>query len=288
VVYQAQVQSKLFTYGELSLAYAEWGTGPHFLLAFHGFGRSHADFIRFTRPYSSVFRVFAFDIFFHGESGTGKRIPDKSPLEKNELRNLILEFLHQKGIDRTYLMGYSLGGRICMVIAEVLSERVSGMYLFAPDGLIVNRWYGLLSHYALGRSLFRFFKSHNGFFFSLLNGLHQSRVISSRVKEFVASQIETPEMQETVYNVWTFLRKIEPEFDVLGRNLKGEKITVDLFFGLYDKIIPEKNAKKFKKAYPPVKIHVLRSGHILLTAANGELIRKEGLLQLPGNKKATE
>lgn len=288
MVYRAQVQSKLFTSGEFSLAYGEWGSGPHHLLAFHGFGRTHADFIRFTRPFNSAFTIKAFDIFFHGESHIGDRSPDQAPLKKDELRRLMEDFFVKNEIQKAYLMGYSLGGRICMSLAEVLPHRVAGMYLFAPDGLVVNRWYALLSNYTVGRWMFRFFRSHNSFFYSLLSALNRSKIISNRVRDFVASQIETEEMQEKVYNVWTFLRKIEPDFKALGEGLKRENTSVDLFFGVYDKIIPVANASKFKKAYPPLRIHTLRSGHVLLTAANGEWIAKEGLLQLPANKKATD
>lgn len=283
--YKAQVRHKLFTHGELNLRYAIWGEGRIPLLAFHGFGRSHSDFIRFTRPFGHIFTVYAFDIFFHGKSHIGKRSADGNPLSKNELKELIEAFLIEINREKICLMGYSLGGRICMTIAEVLPHRIEAMYLFAPDGLILNRWYALLSHYALGRSLFRYFKKHNAFFYRILNGLHSAKIISTRVKQFVTSQIATRELQEKVYQVWTFLRKIEPDFKKLGPSLRENETSVDLFFGLYDKIIPEKNAKRFKKVFPDLRIYTLRSGHILLTGANGELIARERMIQLPEKGK---
>ena len=279
--YKATVQEKLFTHGEIRLNYAVWGDGNQPLLAFHGFGRTHADFIRFTRPFHQTFKVYAFDIFFHGESDMSGRSPDGEPLSKGELKELFEAFLIHENLSSASLMGYSLGGRICMCIAEVMPKRIDALYLFAPDGLIVNRWYALLSHYALGRLAFRIFIKHNAPFYWIINGLYRAKAISEKLRVFVISQIKTREMQQQVYSVWTFLRKIEPDFNRLGNGMRDNEITADIFFGLYDKIIPEKNVRKFRKANPDIKVHSLKSGHIVMTAVNAALIDKEGLMQLP-------
>ena len=279
--YKPTVQEKLFTHGELRLNYAVWGDGNQPLLAFHGFGRTHADFARFTRPFHDTFRVYSFDIFFHGKSDIGSRSPDGAPLSKIELKELFEAFLAHENLSSASLMGYSLGGRICMCIAEVIPKQIDALYLFAPDGLVVNRWYALLSHYSLGRVAFRTFIKYNAPFYWILNSLYKTKAISEKLRGFVISQIKTPEMQRQVYSVWTFLRKIEPDFDQLGKAMRENEITADIFFGLYDKIIPEKNVRKFRKAYPEIKVNSLRSGHILMTGANAVLIEKEGLMRLP-------
>jgi pimeloyl-ACP methyl ester carboxylesterase len=281
VEYKPRVQEKLFTHGEIRLNYAVWGDGNQPLLAFHGFGRTHADFIRFTRPFQQTFKVYAFDIFFHGESDISGRSPDGEPLSKGELKELFEAFLIHENLSSASLMGYSLGGRICMCIAEVMPKRIDALYLFAPDGLIVNRWYALLSHYALGRLAFRIFIKHNAPFYWIINGLYRAKAISEKLRVFVISQIKTREMQQQVYSVWTFLRKIEPDFNRLGHGMRENDITADVFFGLYDKIIPEKNVRKFRKANSDIKIYSLKSGHIVMTGANAALIDREELMQLP-------
>ena len=251
------------------------------VFTFHGFGRMKEDYIRFTRPFEKDFTFYSMDIFFHGKSSIGSRQPVKEPISKKELADFFLAFAKENGIKTFALMGYSLGGRISLCLAESLPERVSAVYLFAPDGLIVNRWYALLSHYSVGRAFFRFFKNNNSFFYSVLKILHGSGIISDRVREFVVSQIDSPEKQEQVYHVWCFLRKIEPDFKILGKALEKNSIPVDLFFGYYDKIIPRKNARRLEKDYPAVNIHNLRSGHIILTGANGRLIFNDNLLSNP-------
>lgn len=277
-----EINSAFFNTGELRVHYATWGKGKHCLIAFHGFGRTHGDFIRFTRPLKDVFTVYAMDIFFHGESHISGREPDSAPLSVNEFQAFVLAFMDHIGCDKAWLMGYSLGGRLAMKIAELLPKRVAGLYLFAPDGLVVNRWYALLSHYAAGRVVFRFFKKHNAVFFNMLSALEKSGVLSSRFIAFVRGQVATTEMQEQVYNTWTFLRNIEPDLKKLAREARQYHIPIDLFFGSYDTIIPVKNARKLKRHFPELNLHVLRSGHMLLTGANGELIWRDGLMRLPG------
>jgi pimeloyl-ACP methyl ester carboxylesterase len=276
-----RVQQKLFTVGELRLNYAVFGEGDQPVLAFHGFGRTHEDFIRFSRPFQDKYTFYAFDIFFHGKSHIGDRLVDEEPLTKEELGGVFTQFLEKENLKKVALMGYSLGGRICLCLAEVIAPKISALYLFAPDGLVLNRWYAMLSHYSIGRFAFRQFIRYNKPFYWILNGLRASKVISQNTYVFVSSQIETREMQLQVYAVWVFLRKIESDFENLERSVGEKPITFDLFFGIYDKIIPEKNAKKLKRSRLDVNIHNLRSGHILLTAANGELLKREGLLRLP-------
>ena len=257
------------------------GTGPNALIALHGFGRSSADFVRFTRPLNKVFTVYAADIFFHGKSTVERIAPDRNPLTPEEFTAFFSAFFDHIGADKVWLMGYSLGGRLAMVLAQNMPERIGGLYLFAPDGLNVNRWYGLLSHYAAGRALFRFFRRRPSWFFRTLRFLLNAGVVSPRTADFVESQIRTSVDQERVYMTWCFLRKLEPDHKLLGERLSANGISLDLYFGLYDNIIREGQAKKLLSHVDRARVRTLRSGHFLLTAANMLLILKEGQISLP-------
>jgi pimeloyl-ACP methyl ester carboxylesterase len=276
-----KIDSAFFHKDDLNLHYCKWGNGPYIMVALHGFGRSYKDFPRFTKPLSERFTVFAVDIFFHGESSTSRKSPDKQPLSPAAFCAFFSAFFDHIGADKVWLMGYSLGGRLAMVLAQNMAARVGGLYLFAPDGLIVNRWYGLLSHYTAGRAFFRFLKQRPQWAFGTVHLLVNTGVISLRTSDFVRSQIETPEAQQRVYMVWCFLRKLDPDFRLLSKQLSIYKVTLDLYFGIYDNIIPEKNAKKLRKYYPATKVYYLRSGHFLLKSAHMLLILKEGKIQLP-------
>ena len=282
------IESSVFHKGDLRMHYLRAGKGPHVLLALHGFGRSGADFVRFTRPLHDTFTVYAADIFFHGKSTVGRAAPDRNPLRPEEFASFFSAFFDRIGAGKVWLMGYSLGGRLAMVLAQNMPGRIGGLYLFAPDGLKVNRWYGLLSHYAAGRAIFRFFRRRPSWFFRTLRFLLKAGVVSPRTADFVESQIQTAADQERVYMTWCFLRKLEPDHKLLGHRLSirtpsssADGISLDLYFGLYDNIIREGQARKLLRHVPSGKVHVLRSGHFLLTAANMLLILNEHKISLP-------
>jgi pimeloyl-ACP methyl ester carboxylesterase len=272
----------IFHKDSLRLHYARWGSGPHLLIAFHGFGRTHTDFLRFTRPMLQVFTVVGVDIFFHGQSGIENRRADAEPLSTQEYQAFFEDLLrHLQAPEQVYLMGYSLGGRLALKTAELLPHRVGGLYLFAPDGLTRNRWYVLLSHYAPGRALFRMVIRHNFWLHALSRFFIATGIISKRTAEFSMEQMRTPEMQWQVYHSWCFLRKLEPDFSTFAERLAPNETHIDLFFGAYDKIIPRRNARRLERAYPYLRVKTLRAGHTLLTAAMGEWVWREGLMKLP-------
>jgi len=275
------IESSFFHNGDLRMHFLRSGNGLHVLISLHGFGRSSADFVRFTRPLHKVFTVYAADIFFHGKSTVDRPAPDRDPIPPEEFTAFFAAFFDHIGADQVWLMGYSLGGRLAMVLAQNMPGRIGGLYLFAPDGLNVNRWYGLLSHYAAGRALFRFFRRRPSWFFRTLRFLLKVGVVSPRTADFVESQIQSAADQERVYMTWCFLRKLEPDHKLLGQRLKANAISLDLYFGLYDNIIREGQAKKLLRYFPAAQVHMLRSGHFLLTAANMLLVLKEGKINLP-------
>ena len=162
-----------------------------------------------------------------------------------------------------------------------MPEKIGGLYLFAPDGLIVNAWYALLSFTALGRSLFRFFINNNPLFLKILDFAFRIGIITDKRRIFILAHVKTTELQWQVYNVWTFLRKIEPKMKKLGFALSENGITVDLFMGKYDRIIPAQNARRLKKVFPELKMYILESGHVMLTPQVAKVIEEERWYRLP-------
>jgi len=272
---------EFFNKGELALHYVKWGKGKNFLLAFHGFSRTHEVFIPFTHAMQDCFTVVAVDIFFHGRSHIGDRSPDKNPLSETEFAELMTDFLVHIGAEKVWLMGHSLGGRLSLKMAELLPHRIRGMYLFAPDGLILNWWYSALSHYPAGRAAFRYFRRNNLKFMRLLRVMRRTGAVNDRTGEFVAYFAQNEAMHDLVYNTLTFLRKLTPNLEKLSKSLSGHHIPVDLFFGKNDQIIPAKSAENLIRLHPEVKLYVLNAAHRLLTAQIALEILRKGWMQLP-------
>lgn len=268
---------KFFNKDELSLEYTQWGNGKKTLFVFHGFGRTYADFRCFTNGFEEKYTIVGVNIFFHGQSEIGNRNVDKNPLELIELKSFFEDFLASLHIQSFSLLGYSLGGRICLKLLEEFAERVDQTILLAPDGLIVNRWYALLSHNKLGRAVFRWLIRHNDGFYFILDKITQMGLISRRLKTFVLNEIRTTESQWKVYNVWSFLRKIEPDFRKLGQKLKVNNSELTIVIGKHDKIIPLGNTKKLKRVYPTTKVYVAESGHALISDSVKIELERNGL-----------
>ncbi len=273
--------NEFFNKGDLTLHFSKWGKGKNHLLAFHGFSRSLEVFIPFTQSMQNCFTVVAVDIFFHGQSHIGNRSPDKNSLSEKEFAELITEFLAHLGAEKVWLMGHSLGGRLSLKIAELLPHRISGMYLFAPDGLVLNWWYSALSHSSTGRAAFRYFRRNNLHFMKLLHMMRKSGAVNDRTGDFVAYFAQNKEMHDLVYNTLTFLRKLKPNLEKLSKSLSVHHITVDLFFGQHDKIIPAESADKFVRLHPEVNLYVLNAAHRLITPQIASEILRKGWMNLP-------
>lgn len=275
------MELQTYRYGDFHLNYAHWGTGPHVLLAFHGYGRSHRDFEEFTKPWQTIFTIYAFDLPYHDGSSVEGRIPDKEPWKPQELSGIFAGFLNEIGANVAWVMGYSLGGRVALKLAEVMPDKIVGLYLFAPDGLKINRWYAFLSRSSPGRATFRFLSRHHKFFFNVMELAGRLKIVGRKMQHFITSQVATEAMRQQVYDVWTFYRNIEIDTDKFVEVSRTEGITMDLFFGKYDKVIPASNSRKLARLMPEVRIHILESGHAMLSQEVARHIVDRGLMTLP-------
>ena len=277
-----------YRYGDFHLNYAKWGNGPHVLLAFHGYGRSHLDFAEFTKPWQNIFTIYAFDLPFHDGSHVAGRISDKEPWKPKELRGIFAGFLKEIDANKAWVMGYSLGGRVALKLAEVMPEKIGGLYLFAPDGLKINPWYAFLSRYTIGRATFRLLRRYHGFFFKVMNLAHRLNIVGRKMHHFITSQVATDAMRQQVYDVWTFYRHVELDMDKFIEVTRNHGISVDLFFGKYDKVIPASNSRRLARLMPEVHIHILESGHAMLSRELARRVADHHLLSLPEENSQTK
>lgn len=274
--------SAFFTNGRLKLHFAKWGNGPHVLFVFHGFGLSHLDMISFTSHWQNDFTCYGFDLPYHGANVQDWTQTKIKPFSESEFAEFFTAFADKIGAQTFSVLGYSLGGRISLKISELLPERVTNIYLFAPDGLKKSKWYVMFNHSRLGRAIFRFFIINNEAFFKLAEGFKKTGLISDNLMKFIKSNTETRDMQWRVYFLWTGLRKLDPNWKKMMQAWGKHPKSVDVFLGYHDRVIPPGHAKKLERDYPSAAIHILPSGHFILTDKNAELIIENDWLHLPG------
>lgn len=258
-----------FTHG-VTLAYRTYGHGPVPMLAFHGFGRSGADFAVLEPQLAERCTIYAFDLHFHGKSpGYPERTED--PFTPKELAVFFTAFLDKLGASRATLLGYSLGGRIVLSLLEQMPERIQRVFLAAPDGLTTRPWYRGMAARPFGRRLYKRFVERPATVHALIHGLRRTRLMNERMHRFLMGQTDNRAKRELVRDVWLCYRLIEPDLARVATQAREHAIPVHLFFGAKDRVIKPAFGQHLRKYAPEwITQTDLPFGHVLLTPELGE------------------
>ena len=267
---------KLLTFGNFEIEFLTFGEGSNVILCFHGFGRQAEDFLVLQKSFKKHFKVYAINIFHHGKSTYPKARIENNAIEKAELVQLFEAFTQSLSIDRFSVAGYSLGGKIALTLIEFIGERIEGLYLFAPDGIHINKWYKFAANNAIGKGVFKWVNRHPQTFFALLKFSKGIRLISPRLYRWTYLNMQTAEIRALVYAVWMSLRHIEPNIEVVKKQLNKHQVQTELFFGKYDQVIPTRIGKDFINGLTeaPVSLHICEAGHMVLNEATDAQLAK--------------
>jgi pimeloyl-ACP methyl ester carboxylesterase len=267
-----------FTYNNVTLEYITIGDGKEVVLCIHGFGRTAEDFLLFEDLLQPGQRIVAINILAHGNSTFPSSRISKDPLSKSEWSSLVTAFLKSLNIEHFHLIGYSMGGRLAMVLAEQIPEKIKSLILLAPDGLKVNWVYRFVSETKLGRVLYRCIIENPNWILRTVDFLRFLRVLHPKIQRFVHFQLETKTRRQLVYDAWLIHRQLFPRLPVVAHNMEAHKIPFELVFGAYDKVIPARDGKRllrhFKTEHRPV---VLNLGHRLLHHSTVAYLSEKGL-----------
>lgn len=260
-----------FTHGP-TLAYRTYGHGPLPMLAFHGFGRTGADFAVLEPALGERCTIYAFDLHFHGQSPGYPERADQ-PFTPKELAVFFAAFADHIGAKKVALLGYSLGGRIALSLLEQMPERIQSAYLAAPDGLKTRPWYRGLAASRPGRWLYKRFVERPTVVHGLINGLRALRFMNERLHRFLIGQTDSRAKRELVRDVWLSYRLIEPDLARVASNARDHAIGLHLYFGSRDRVIPPSLGANLCRHFPDgVTQEELPFGHVLLTPELGAAI----------------
>lgn len=266
-----------FSFEHYRIAYRLFGHGPTPLLAFHGFGQSSHVFLPLEQINGHQFTVYAPDLFFHGDS----QYAADQLLTKTDWQRLLTAFLRTHRIHSFSVMGFSLGGRFALTTAELFSERITGLYLIAPDGITRNFWYDLATRTRLGRGLFRYVLHHLSVLTNLGHSLTKLGLLNRTVMRFVEHSISTPAQRQLVYQVWTQTRLIWPTTNNLGHTLGRKAVPVCVFLGAFDRIIPGRYVHPLLRHLLTYRLTVFKTGHNRLIELTASELAKRPAHDLP-------
>ena len=283
-VQQAYPLIRYFTHG-VTLAYRTFGGGPVAVLAFHGFGRTGADFAILEEALGDTCTLYAFDLHFHGNS---PRYPDRAdvPFTPQELAEYFAAFASSIGSQKVTLLGYSLGGRLAMSLLEHAPERIERVFLAAPDGLKTRPWYRGLAASPFGRRLYKRFVENPSTVHAIIKSLRAVRLMNERMHRFLMGQTDSRIKRELVRDVWLSYRLIEPDLHRVARNAREHGIPIHLFFGTHDRVIPPSLGENLRPLAPElITQHELPFGHVVLTTELGAAMA-DHLAGMPTKKGA--
>lgn len=109
----------------------------------HGFGGSHEVWQGVLSHLPETTHTIAYDLPGHAGSS---EFPEAGSPKRAAM--VILEDLAGKGINRTHIVGHSMGGAIAALCALLAPERVSGLTLLAPGGFGPEINHRLLTRFA--------------------------------------------------------------------------------------------------------------------------------------------
>ncbi|WP_018479402.1 alpha/beta fold hydrolase [Pontibacter roseus] len=267
------------------LHYRVLGNGSQALLAFHGYGQSSGYYLSMGRALDGDYTIYAFDLFFHGQSTLHK---SNMPLQKDFLQELITLFLQKEKLQEFSLMGFSMGGKFALTLVERFPERVKELFLIAPDGIKTSFWYNIATYPGWLQQLFKRTVLKPEPFFRLLKVLNRYNMIHKSLVRFARFQMDSTEKRLRVYRSWIGFRELNFDIRQIVRLLNGQQVPVTMFLGEFDQIISPKRVSVFVKALQKGELVILRTGHSHLLQEVAELLHQKKTGAIPPAAPATE
>lgn len=266
------LKENFIDYGNSRLHYAKAGSGAYPLLLFHGFGQNHKVFEQWVQALGNKYSLFAFDLFFHGQSTWA----DRHALEKNHWKEIIQLFLSKEKLDRFSVLGFSLGGKFALSTVEAFPEKITTLYLLAPDGVKTSPWYNLATYPLVGRYFFKSMILKPGRLHAIVKLLRYLHLVDKGVLRFAESQMNTEEKRRRVYYSWVYFRHLKFSLPMIADLLNRHRITLVMAVGNYDRIIEAKNMSRLLRLVTNHRFEIVEAGH-------NDLLEKVPLLGLIKN-----
>jgi pimeloyl-ACP methyl ester carboxylesterase len=115
---------------EYRTVYFDVGEGPRTLILVHGLGANLTHWEYVAKYLARRYRVLGLDL-----PGCGASLKPRRCYTLDLLRDHLLSFLEQHGIERATLVGHSLGGAVCVAAALAQPDLAEGLVLVGAAGV---------------------------------------------------------------------------------------------------------------------------------------------------------
>ena len=125
-----QMKTKYLQLDSIKIAYTEFGLGPNLILL-HGNSQNKGIFKRHQMHYFKNFHTYAIDSRGHGQS-----ISVDNKFSIKQYSEDIANFCGKMGITKTFVIGFSDGGNICLFLAQNYPEIFEKIIALSPNYLV--------------------------------------------------------------------------------------------------------------------------------------------------------
>lgn len=261
------MESKFATIGTQKIHYLQTGNGERLLIGFHGYGNDASLFKELSKHLQHSFTMLFIDLPFHGQTDWNS----DTPVLKEELCEWINYFMNEFSVEKISLIGYSIGGRVCLSIVEEMPKLIDNCVLVAADGLVFNPFYHIVTRNNIGKAVFKYFLS-NDKNLRLIKAIHKRRLLDERKYKFIMQYLKTQNERNKLSDRWISLSLLVPNNKKLKSVILKHDIPIAVFMGERDTVIPVAKAKKFAKGLASVQVHILKKGHRMFDSETIPLI----------------
>lgn len=247
-----------------TIAYTRGGYGGKLLLAFPGYGHTGTSLAVFEKYLAQEYTIYYVDLPHHGLT----QWPEGTMFLPTDLHQLVSAILILEQQTTLSLLGYSMGGRVCLKILELFPEQIGKMLLMATDGLSPDPIYYLATRSLAGRKLFHHIVTRPDGYLRFINWLQNKKLVDSSLHKMSIYYLGSVESRRQLSLVWPTMAAIVPIVSKIRETLLHQKTLLHIVMGRYDKLMPASRAKKFASGLPFVQVHVLEKGHRVFDTSN--------------------
>ena len=256
------------TSGDEQLHYLQWGNGPRLLLAFHGYETDAWIFGDFVPHLSSEYTIIAIDLPHHGHT----KWPGQKAWRTADLLATVQALMDAHNVKKVSLLGYSIGGRVCLSVLEGIPASIDKVVLMATDGLSINFYFNFFTRTFFGRKIFGHMLGQPTGYLRFIDWLKKNKLVHESRHRFVMHFLQNEQKRNILLNAWPAMRDLMPEPKAVRKLIKQYHISVSIFMGEYDKVMPPALAHQFKEGLNTVQVNVLNKGHHIFDHENAGLI----------------
>ncbi|MBS1772346.1 MAG: alpha/beta hydrolase [Bacteroidetes bacterium] len=251
--------SGFISVGKEQLHYLKSGRGSSLLVMLHGYGNSAEILMPIATHVEEKYTILSLDLPHHGKS----LWTDGVYLEPAMLDELVEQLCREYNVSQISLLGYSMGGRVCLKILEQSPGKVDNVILLASDGLTSNPFYYFLTRMKAGKYLFSSFLSKPERYLPLIKMARKWKIVQQSHYKLAMRYIQEKEDRAFLLKVWPCMSLLLPDYNKLKAICKSNKTKVHVFMGAYDNVIPVSHGHAFEDKMKNISLHVVEKGHLL-------------------------